>query len=246
MGVGSFFFASCDFFGLASAFASSGVTISSARGSSSVILAWAISISSVFCSTDLRLRAASMRLLLLQLGAQLLRRSPARGRDLGDALLHVGVGGLDALALGDRLHQDRRRAPLPRRRRGTPRASSPRRSPRPRRRCRPSSSWRLARVDDRLRVPLDQRGRDRERVALDQLLDQRAAIISRLIRCSSASSSRSRTLSRSPSSVSASPVSLANSSSSAGCFFSRASLMVTRRSTACPASSFCGDVRRAA
>src|SRR5436305_796914 len=44
---------------------------------------------------------------LLQVGAQLLRIFLARGRDLRDALLDVGVGRGDALALGDRLHQDR-------------------------------------------------------------------------------------------------------------------------------------------
>ena len=111
-------------------------------------------------------------LLPLQLGAQLLGVLLARGRELGDALLHVGVAGGDALALGDGLHQDARRAPPPRRRRGTPGASCAVVELPPRRRCRPSSSWRLGAVDDGLRVPLDERGRDREVVALDQLLDQ--------------------------------------------------------------------------
>ena len=170
---------------------------------------------------------------LLQLGAQLLRVLVAGGGQLGDALLHVGVADRDAFALGDRLDQDRAARLLLGLAAASPRASSRRRTL--------STSMPaiiellLGAVDDQLRVALDQRGRDRELVALDQLLDQRARHLSLdapLVRLEQPLAH----LLRSPSSVSASPVSLAISSSSAGTFFSRASLMVTCRCTSLPAS----------
>ena len=82
-------------------------------------------------------------------------------------------------------------------------------------------------LDHRVELALDQRRRDRERVALEQLLDQLALELARAPAARPPRAACSRVLSRSSSSVSASPVSLANSSSSAGTCFSRASLTVT-------------------
>ena len=108
---------------------------------------------------------------LLQLGAQLLRVLVAGGRQLGDALLQVGVADRDAFALGDRLDQDRAArlllglaAELLAHLRVVDALDVDARH----------HELLLGAVDDQLRVALDQRGRDRELVALDQLLDQRA------------------------------------------------------------------------
>ena len=151
--------------------ACSGVTISEGAGSPSVILACAISRSSVFCSRicafDLvrcggpsparRAAASGSRCAPAASSAMRFCRSasvavmPSRSRDR----LHEDGAARLLLGLGPHLLAHLRVVEPPRRRRPS------------------SSAGCLARLTISLRVAIDQRGRDRELVALDQLLDQR-------------------------------------------------------------------------